>query len=169
MALSKPLALLLALAALALVACGGDDDEGGDDGGGEPLSAEEYDAQTEAALESFANLNELSAPLANPDSVEQYVAGVRDIVSEIEGTVTELDAIEPPENVAALHDELIATVDAYGAAFPPVADAAEAGDETALQAGAEDLQQAALDFQSDATDLAQRFEAEGIELQSLAG
>ena len=164
----KTMTLLAALAVLALPACGGDDDDGGD-GGGESLSAEEYDAEMEAALQTFANLDELSAPLANPDSVEQYVTGVREIVTEIDGTVGDLEAIEPPENVATQHEELISAVEDYRDVFPPVADAAEAGDDAALQAGAEDLQAAALEFQETATELDQQFADEGIDLQSLAG
>ena len=162
-----PFTLLAVLAALALPACGDDDDDSGD--GGEALSAEEYDAEMEAALQTFAELDQLSAPLANPESVEQYVTGVREIVTEIDGTVSDLEAIEPPENVSEEHDELISAVEAYRDVFPPVADAAEAGDNAALQSGATDLQAAAFEFQETATDLDQRFEDEGIDLQSLAG
>jgi hypothetical protein len=162
-----PLTLLAVLAALALPACGDDNEDGSN--GGESLSAEEYDAEMEAALQTFAELDELSAPLANPESVDQYVTGVREIVTRIDGTVTDLEAIAPPENVATMHDELIVAVEAYRDVFPPVADAAEAGDKAALQTGAADLQAAALEFQETVTNLDQRFQDEGIDLQSLAG
>jgi hypothetical protein len=158
---------LAVLAALVLPACGDDDDGGGD--GGEALSAEDYDTEMEAALQTFANLDQLSAPLANPESIEQYVSGVREIVTEIDGTVSDLEAIEPPENVAEEHDELIAAIEAYRDVFPPVADAAEAGDKAGLQSSATDLQAAAVEFQETAIDLDKRFEDEGIDLQSLAG
>ena len=162
-----PLILLAALAALVVAGCGGDDDGSG--GGSDSLTAEEYDTQTEAALETFTSLDELSAPLANPESVEQYVAGIRDIVTEIEGAIGELEAIEAPAEVAPVHDDLIAAVEGYGAAFPPVADAAEAGDEAALQASAAELQAAAIDFQEMARELDQQFQDAGIELAPLAG
>lgn len=161
------LTLLAVLAGLVFPACGGDDDDGDGDGA-EQLSAEAYDAEMEAALQTFANLDELSAPLANPDSVEQYVAGVREIVTEIDGTVSDLEAIEPPESVGAIHDELVTAVEAYRDVFPPIADAAEQGDEPALQAGAADLQAAALEFQETAADLDQQFMGQGIDLESLA-
>ncbi len=161
------MSLPLVLVALALAACGGDDDDPA--ATGEPLSAEEYDTQTEAALLAIANLGELSSPLASPESVEQYVSGVREIVAEIDRTVADLEAIEPPESVASIHDQLIAAVEAYGAAFPPVADAAEAGDDAALRASAEELQTAALDFQATVTDLSQQFSDEGFELEILVG
>jgi len=159
------LALIAAIAALALPACGGDDDES--TGGGGALSDEAYAERTEAALQTIVDLDELSKPLAEPESVEQYVAGVRGISTKVDGAADELDAIEPPEKVASLHDELVTAVKDYGAAFTPVADAAEAGDEAALQTSAKQLQDAAAGFQQAATDLDARFRDEGIELNNL--
>lgn len=154
------LALTGAIATLGIAACGGDDNGGA-------LSTEEYDERTEAALQSIVDLDELSEPLANPGSVEEYVDGVRAIEAEISSVVDELEAIEPPSEIASLHDELIELVAGYGAAFPPVADAAEAEDQKELQKQAQKLQESAVEFQQTATDLDARFQEEGIDLANL--
>lgn len=153
----QPLALIGVLAVLVLPACGGE----------EAPSADEYEEQTEAALQTILDLDELSAPLANPESVDQYVTGVREIAAKIEGSVDELKGIDPPQDVASLHEELVTAVESYGAAFAPVADAAEARDEEALQSSAEELKAAAAAFQETGAQLDEQFRDEGIELDNL--
>jgi hypothetical protein len=154
------LAGTLITAALLALGCGGDD------AGGDGLSKEEYTAEAEAALDSFGALAELKPPTANAEAIDSYLAEVRGI---FETALDDLRALEPPEDVVAIHRNLVTAIEAYSEAFPPVADAATANDEAALQQAATDLQAAAFEFQETATDLDQRFEDEGIDLQSLAG
>jgi hypothetical protein len=112
--------LALALAAallmsLGTVACGSDD--GGDNGGGstaaaEPLSESEYlkqvnDAQTDFAT-AAAKLN-----LANPSSPKDFKSSLDELVGLIDTLTERLDEIEPPEQVAAEHARLSASLRTY--------------------------------------------------------
>lgn len=157
-----PLALAGLVAAFALAACGGDEPQGGV---GEPLSSEDYEKQAEAALRAIVDPGELTG--LSSDSAEEFVAAVRDLTEQMGAAIAELESIVPPDAVADAHRELVGAVQAYGAAYPPLADAAEAGDQEALEAGAANLQEAAQEFTASIADLKERFEAEGIELASL--
>ena len=153
-------ALIVVVAALIASGCGDGETEEG------RLSNEDYDGAVEGALKTFGALEELEPPAAEADAVDSYVAEVRQI---FDTALQDLRAIEPPEDVESIHEDLIAAIETYGAAFPPIADAAKADDRAALQSAATDLQAAAFDFKETATDLDQQFKDQGIDLQSLAG
>jgi hypothetical protein len=112
------LALVLAAAlclSLGAVACGSGDD-GGDGGSStaaaEPLSKGDYLKQVNDAQNDFAtDAGKLN--LANPSSPKGFKRSLDELVGLIDTLTARLDDIEPPDEVAAEHDRLTASLRSY--------------------------------------------------------
>ncbi|MGI8460812.1 MAG: hypothetical protein ACR2OC_04120 [Solirubrobacterales bacterium] len=160
-------ALIAVIATLALVACGGDDEESTSTATAttEEVSADEYEAEANAVLDPLnGELEGAGAAAANPDSPEAYVTAIEDVQGVVDGAVADLDAITPPENVAAPHDQVISALEEFGSALDPIKDAAESGDEQELTAAALDLAPVLEEFAAEVTEAEAEFAAAGIEL-----
>ena len=160
--LTSLVAALLALGLLA--ACGGDDD------GGEALSLEDYSEQAEAELKAFSEeFGPLGEEARDPESREDYLQAVTAVQDRVTETIDTLDGLEPPEEAAAVHDDLLAAFNDLEAAFTPVIEATEAEDDAALQQAAEDLTAESQEFDSTAQQIQQDAEEAGVEIPSLTG
>lgn len=164
-------ALLLMLGALLVAGCGGDDDEASDSGTEtetEALSAEEYSTTVTDALTQFGTeFAALGEAVKDPESPEAYVAGVEDIQARLDEIIVELEGVQPPEEAAQIHADLIAAFEDLNASFTPVIETAKNAedDPQALIDAATDLQTAALDFQTEANRISQEATEAGIPLE----
>lgn len=165
-------ALLLMLGALLVAGCGGDDDESSDSGTEtettEALSAEEYSTTVTDALTQFGTeFAALGEAVSDPKSPEAYVAGVEDIQARLDEIIAELEGVEPPEEAAQIHADLIAAFEDLNESFTPVIETAKNAedDPQALIDAATDLQTAALDFQTEANRISQEATEAGIPLE----
>ena len=99
-----PLLAVLVLS-LGVVACGGDDGSSTDDKN--DYIQKVNDAQKEFA-DGAAKLN-----LANPSSPEDFKKSLDGLDPLLSGIVSDLKAIEPPEEVKAEHDKLVSSMEDY--------------------------------------------------------
>ena len=160
-------AVLMLFGALLVAGCGGDDGEG-EESTSEALSAEEYSTTVTDALtqfgEEFAALGEA---VQNPESPEDYVAGVEDIQARLDEIIAELEGVTPPTEAEQIHADLIAAFEDLNTSFTPVIETAQnaENDPQALIDAATELQAAALDFQTEATRISQEAADAGIPLE----
>ncbi len=117
-----PAALLLTIVAL-VAGCGGG-------GGSGPLTLEEYFAQFDAvqaelysqSAEAFEGSQQsLGSPFFGLDELPAVKDAYAAIPGVVDGFAGSLEDIDPPPEVAAAHDELIAASRAYAAAFEEAA------------------------------------------------
>ena len=160
------LAALLAIgAALLLAACGGSDDSTSSDA----LTNDEYAAQVQEITASFAGgFDELSAEAANPTSPEDFRQAVVAIQDKITETVDALEAITPPEDVAADHEELIQVFADYRDGYDPIVEAIDDDDQQALADAAAEIPQVVEDFQVTYTEIKGSMADAGIVIETTA-
>lgn len=159
--------------ALLVAGCGGDDEESADSGtetteSTEALSAEEYSTTVTDALTQFGTeFAALGEAVKNPDSPEDYVAGVEDIQARLDEIIAELEGVTPPPEGEQVHADLIAAFEDLNASFTPVIETAQnaENDPQALLDAATELQAAAVDFQTEATRISQEAAEAGIPLE----
>jgi len=158
-------ALLAIAAALLLAACGGSDDSTSSDA----LTNDEYAAQVQEITASFAGgFDELSAEAANPTSPEDFRQAVVAIQDKITETVDALEAITPPEDVAADHEELIQVFADYRDGYDPIVEAIDDDDQQALADAAAEIPQVVEDFQVTYTEIKGSMADAGIVIETTA-
>jgi C-terminal processing protease CtpA/Prc len=127
--------------ALALAACGSNDEDND--------YVEEVNAIQEQLVDDVTETVS-GAPPANPKAAAE-VAG------ELEGvfasTADEFEAIEPPQDVAGLHDELVAAIRGVGARIGEAEKAFASGNSKQAARAALELQTATTDLQPQLTAL----------------
>ena len=100
----------LACAMLAFSACGDDDDDGGGGAGGDRLTDVEY----------FARLTEIDDEVdagfardVDSDTAASAKEVIDTVISLVEGGVSQVEDLNPPEDLQADHDELLDALHAY--------------------------------------------------------
>jgi len=144
--------LLIAFALVAglLAGCGGD-------------SKEEYANDVSEVLDPLgAELQTLGTEASSATSPDQLVPPLTDAEDSLTAAVDDLEAIDPPEDVADIHEDLITSIEELLAPLTSTREAAEAGDSQAAQAEAQAFFQASLDFQTEIQDITQRAEDAGV-------
>ncbi len=132
-----PAIALLAAAGLIAVGCGG-----GGDGG--RLSEAEFRAQANAVCLKY---DERIEALGEPESLEEVPEFVDQALPIIEEGVAELRELEPPEELEADYDRMLAETERSVGVAQRLRDAAAEGDQQALQDAFEEGN--AADSQSD--------------------
>ena len=141
---------VLAVSAIALVACGGSDEPSKED------YAEEVTSVANPLGEELQRLSETSG------SQEAVVNAYAQAEDQLGDAVQQLKEIEPPEDVAALHDRLVSEVSDYQAATGKAHEAAQAGD----AAGINEFIQASTAFATAMTALSQDFRDAGVPFEA---
>jgi hypothetical protein len=164
-----PLILLALVGLIALAGCGGDDStdatEATDATSSEALSNEEYAEEAQAILIEFGtNFQELGTQISNSKNPEEFGNLVDEAEDEIQGAIDDFSELQPPEDAQEGHDQVIAAFENFSSKLTDVSEAAESGDEQALQESAQALQEAAVDFQTELTQAAESFQEAGIDL-----
>ncbi len=163
-----PLILLALIGLIALAGCGGDDDSTSSESS-DALTAEEYAQQARTVLEGFATqFSTLGAQIQQSASAEEFGSLVDQAETEIQGTIGEFGALQPPEEAQVGHDQILSALEDFSSKLTDVSDAAASGDKKALQAAAGQLQAAVGDFQSQVGQAVQSLSDAGIELQGTA-
>jgi hypothetical protein len=99
--------LALALAVVALGACGGDDDR---------KAKNEYVSQVNAAQSEFAaNVSKVSQRITNKSSSREDRRTLEQFQAAIDGVVTDLKAIKVPGDVKSEHAQLVGAMSGFGA------------------------------------------------------
>lgn len=158
-----PLIVLALVGLIALAGCGSDDST--DSSSSEALSNEEYAQQAQEILISFGtSFQQLGSDISNAKNPQQFSDLVNQAEDEIQGAIDDFSALQPPADAQEGHDQTLAALENFSSKLTDVSDAADSGDKQALQDAAQALQQAGLDFQSELTQAAQKFQDAGIEL-----
>ena len=108
--------VLVAASALAVAACGGDTEEKND----------YVDQVNEVTTTLNEGLTEISSGAA-ATSPEQAATVFADFGEQLDTAAADIEGIEPPEDVADLHDQLVTQVEDLGATATNAADEIEAG------------------------------------------
>lgn len=158
--ISSLIAMIAVLAAL--VGCGGDS---ADESGGEPLSTSEYEQQVTDVLApvgpALQKIGESTSQAGTPEEAAEGVGEAEEILGD---AVADLDAIEPPEEVADAHDQMITAIEGFEAAAADFREVAEGGDEQEALEAAPDFVAAATEFQTELQDVTTQFQDAGIQL-----
>ena len=163
-----PLILLALVGLIALTGCGGDDDSTSGEST-EALTAEEYAQQARTVLDGFATeFSTLGAQIQQSASAEEFGTLVDQAETEIQGTIEEFGALQPPEEAQVGHDQILSALEDFSSKLTDVSDAAASGDKSALQASAQQLQAAVLEFQEQVAQAVQSLSEAGIDLQGSA-
>ena len=138
--------LLLPLLAVLVVsvgfaACGGDGGTSNDDKN--DYISKVNDAQKEFA-DGAAKLN-----LANPSSPEDFKKSLDGLDPLLSGIVSDLEAIDPPEEVKAEHDKLVSSMKDYQKVVNDNKEALGSGDPAATQEAAQTIATASTKFSTD--------------------
>jgi len=173
--LKIPLIVLALLGLLVIAGCGDDDSEESTtaaeatettETSEEALSVEDYAAEAEGVLVAFGmSFQSLGTEISSAASAEDFASLVDDAEGEIQTAIDEFSAIQPPEEAQEGHDQIVSALEDFSSKLTDVSDAAESGDQTALQDAAGELQTAALDFQEQLLGAAEALSEAGVDLQ----
>ena len=130
----------LAVAALAVAACGSNSE------------ANDYVDQVNAVQTEFLNAmtDAASTPPANASQAGELISSMEDAFNT---AAEDLQAISPPDDVADLHQQLIDKMSELGDKVAEVSDALKSGSQQQAQQAALELQDALLQAQTEVTDL----------------
>jgi hypothetical protein len=128
------LALLLVLAG-----CGGGGGKSGDSGGGGPqLSKTQYEARIQKDGEE---IKDVFAPLSRPPtSLDQLAKDIKSGQEKLREAASDLDGVEPPEEVAHDNDVLVDGLRKLADGLDPLREGAAKGDPKLVQKAVADLQ-----------------------------
>jgi hypothetical protein len=134
------------VAALALAACGNEEQN-------------DYVDEVNAVQNAF--LDEMTAVAATPPTNASQAGDVVGRMQEAFTTAAEdFEGIDPPDEVAELHDELIATMSDLGDQIGQLQDALQSGNAQQAQQAAVELQSALAEAQTRVTELTDQINAE---------
>ncbi len=159
--------IVLALFGLVAVAgCGGSDSsDSSDSSSSEALSNEEYAAQAQQILLDFGtSFQQLGTQISSSKTPEEFADLVNQAEDEIQGAIDDFSALTPPPDAQEGHDQTLSALENFSSKLTDVSDAADSGDDKALQEAAQSLQQAGVDFQTELTQAAQSLSDAGIDL-----
>jgi hypothetical protein len=164
-----PLIILALVGLIAIAGCGGDDSTDSTDAtdatSSEALSNEEYAQEAQAILVEFGtNFQSLGSEISASKSPEEFSKLVDEAEAEIQGAIDDFSALQPPADAQEGHDQTLSALENFSSKLTDVSEAAESGDDKALQDSATALQEAAVDFQSELTQAAESFQDAGIDL-----
>jgi hypothetical protein len=134
---------LLALIVLAtgVVACGGDD-------GSSTSDKNDYIEKVNAAQKEFAD-GAAKLNLANPSSPEDFKKSLDGLDPLLSGIVSDLEGIEPPEEVSAEHDKLVSSMRDYQKTVNDNKDGLTSGEQSATQESAQAIATASQKFSTE--------------------
>ncbi|MEJ7876714.1 MAG: hypothetical protein WKF62_08640 [Solirubrobacterales bacterium] len=160
----KFLVLLAMIAALLVAGCGGDDegDSGESSSSGEPLSEEDYAVELGEVLEPLGTELEEVGAATSSGTDEEAVEGVSSVSDSLESSISDLEGITPPENVADAHEAMIASLGEFQEAADEFA-STDPSDQPALQDAEVALQESAGTFQTNFASAISEIQSAGIE------
>jgi len=143
----------LALIATAITACGGE------------LSEEEYTSQVRDAINPVVDVSQdLATEATQAQSVEDLAPPLGEAESVYSETASTLEDIEPPEDVADLHERLVTAHEEIAETVGEAADAAEDGDD----AGVQPFQEAGSSYQMELQALGTEYMDQGYDFGTAA-
>ncbi len=161
-----PLVILALVGLIAIAGCGGDDSTDSTEAtSSEALSDEEYAQEAQAILIEFgANFQQLGAEISSAKDPKEFGDLVDDAEAEIQGAIDDFSALQPPADAQEGHDQALAALENFSSKLTDVSEAAESGDDQALQEAAQGLQEAAVTFETELTQAAESFQDAGVDL-----
>lgn len=130
-------------------------------GGG--LSEEEYRTEVEGVLAPLGeDLQAIGTDTSSQTTPEGVAEGLGEAEDALETGVTDLEEIDPPDDLQEPHDSLVTAVSDFEQATADAREGAESGD---LEAVATEYVTAATDFQQDVTEVVQEFQDAGLDIQ----
>ena len=139
--LRRPLAALLLVAAMALGACGSDEE------------ANDYVEEVNGIQDQLVDEVTETVSGSPPADAKAAAEVAADLQSVFASTADEFEAVEPPDDVAGLHDELVAAIRGVGARIGEAEKAFASGNSKQAAQAALELQTATTDLQTDLTTL----------------
>ncbi|GIK77069.1 MAG: hypothetical protein EDQ89_06265 [Acidobacteria bacterium] len=161
-----PLVILALVGLIALAGCGGGDGTDSTEAtSSDALSDEEYAQEAQAILLEFGtNFQQLGTEISSAKNAQEFSDLVDDAEAEIQGAIDDFGALQPPADAQEGHDQALAALENFSSKLTDVSEAAESGDEQALQEAAQALQEAAVTFETELTQAAESFQEAGVEL-----
>lgn len=135
-----PLIAVLVLAT-GVVACGGDD-------GTSTSDKNDYIEKVNSAQKEFAD-GAAKLNLANPSSPEDFKKSLDGLDPLLSGIVSDLEGVEPPEEVQAEHDKLVASLRDYQKVVNDNKEGLTSGEQAATQESAQTIGTASQKFSTD--------------------
>lgn len=178
--------MLLALVGLLAVAgCGGDD---GDDSSGTTATAEttatdttatdettddaggDYGAELSTILTDFgAAFAGIGADIQGSQNPDDYIGAFEDFESEIESTISDIEALDTPEEAQQAQDDLVSALEGFRDGIADFGNELEGGDPAAIQDALSTFQEQAATFQKDATAALQDLADSGVSVSGASG
>ena len=147
--------LAVLVVSLGLIACGGDDEESGSSGanteqsdgggGGDALSRNDYLTQVNDAQSQFASESQ-ELDLANPKGPKDFQTKLEGLIPLVDDLITELDDIQPPEQVTAEHDKLVTQLQDYKTVLEDNIEGLGGGDQDQVREAAAAIGKASSEF-----------------------
>lgn len=161
--------LLAVLAAVIVAGCGGDGSSE-DPASSEPLSADAYETEVNGILGPLgAELQTTGAALTEAGNDPAAVAeGLTEVEGVLEEGIGQLEEITPPEEAQEGHENLIAAFEGFRSSLGELREVAEAGDQAELQAAAQELAGAQVDFQEQLQEGLSQLDEAGITIDPSA-
>jgi hypothetical protein len=160
---------------VALTGCGGDEESAATEATATEAtateaqqdSAEEYTREVEGVLNPLGGeLTAASGVLTRQSPLDERAGVLGQVHAAVADAIAELEAIEPPPELAEPHDGMIAALESYDQATVAAQEAAETGDVQALQT---DYPRGAVQLERDLTEVDQQFQREGVDLSAALG
>lgn len=148
-------ALAAVVAALAIGGCGGSG----------PLSEADYAAELRDTLTPLGTTLQEAGDDATAATTEEELIGALGAAEDaLQTGIDQLDAVEPPSDLADENDELISLLNTYVGDVQAVSSAVEAGDDAADTQAVEEFQTASTSFVESLLAVRTKFEDAGLDL-----
>jgi hypothetical protein len=125
----------------------------------------DYAQSLTAILTDFGtSFQTLGTKLQGVKDEDALASGIDELESQIQTTIDDLKALDPPEEAQQGQDDVIAAFEAFSQKLTDVSDAVDSGDASAAKTAAQDLQEAATTFQQDFTAGITEITQSGVEV-----
>ncbi len=170
--------MLLALVGLLAVAgCGGDDDSSGTTATESSTTAtdssgadSDYAQQLSTILQDFGtSFQSIGTKLQGVNDPAALSSGIDDLESQIQTTISDLEALDVPEGAQEGQDQIVAALKDFSSKITSLGDAVDSGDKASVKTAAEDLQASAASFMQEFSAGLSKITESGIQVGSGIG
>lgn len=130
----------------------------------------EYGNELSAILTDFGtSFQQIGAQIQGSENPDDYVRAFDDFESEIDRTISDIEALDTPEEAQQGQDDLVAALRNFGDSIGAFGDELSGGDPDSIQSALTEFQKEATTFQTDATAALAEIADAGVSIDGSSG
>ena len=130
----------------------------------------EYGSELSTILTDFgSSFQDIGADIQGSQNPDDYVGAFEDFESEIDKTISDIEALDTPEEAQQGQDDLVSALQAFGDSIGDFGSELSGGDPEKIQAALTEFQKQATTFQTDAMAALSEIADAGVEVDGSTG